>query len=240
MKGDSRPFCAAISCLLATALLCVASPVAHAAVIYKSASLGPIGQSGGHEVNASLYFASRFTVTQDTQVTRIGGHMRCNTGCGERGAIFGAIVKISPETGFPPFNPSEIGQPSKVLAYTRLTPTQLSKDVRAILRVLLPPGEYALVFGSGALGASGSASLPDNNPVLPGASFFQGTVGTDTWTNIDTLPMRWRFVVDGEPLPWWQLFLRKTTLVSVGIGILLAVVFVWALRRRRQRGKAES
>ncbi len=239
MDKENRHLGVAARYLAATLLCSFMSPSAHAEIIYKSADLGPVDQSGGHEVNSSVFFASRFKITTDTEVTRIGGHMRCNTGCGEQGAIFGAIVKVSPQTGSPVFKPSEISAPGNVIAYTKLTPPPLSKDVRAILEVTLPPGEYALVFGSGAFGTSGTASLPDNNPVVTGTLFFQGNVEANTWTPVGELPNRWRFVVDGEPLSRWQVLLRGGALPGIVVLILVTAAIVWALRRRRQRREAE-
>lgn len=141
---------------------------AFAIIIYESATLGATGAtSGGLGMDANQFQGSRFSVTQTTEVTAIGGHMRSVTG-----TLFGAIVDMSgPLPAGSPFTGGE------VLASTVFTATSSSSDVSVPLSVILPPGDYALVFGSGQFGASGFGSFPNNDSDTPagsGSYFFWG------------------------------------------------------------------
>ncbi len=110
--------------------------------------------------------------------------------------MFGAIIGLSSPTALPlgrPFNPGE------VLASTIFTAPSFSDDVLIPLSVTLPPGDYALVFGSGLFGATGRGAMPLNNTDIPGsASYFTWNGNLNVW--MDTQFRNLRFVVLGNPV----------------------------------------
>ena len=211
---------------------------AHAAIIHESATIGPTGvpatNLGVLVVSAIHYLGSRFSITSPTQVTAIGGHFVQINPPGN-GLIFGAIVEVpGTATGdFPSFLPAQIG--ANNLALTTLAlPTPTSNSVIVPLSVLLPVGDYALIFGSGNSGAGGNGEMTNNNfpvgainpnpPSLFEAVFaIQGATGG--WLDLTNDVPQFYFVVEGTVVPIPPAF----GLFAAG---LLALGFI--VRRRRR------
>jgi hypothetical protein len=181
---------------------------AKAAIIHESASPGPTGQTSGFPAEATQWLGSRFSLSEAFNVTQIGGHL-----FGTGGTIFGAIIALA-SPGATPAKQADVL--SSVIASTTFSPPTPSADVRTPLSVTLPAGDYALVFGSGALTASGFALMPDNNTDLPGASYFICDA-PDRCANGGFLS-NLRFVVEGTvvPLPA-ALPLLATALAALGL-----------------------
>ncbi len=171
-------------------LLGVDSAASHAANLHESATLGVTGETGGVSVSDRAYVGSRFTLTDTVLVTHIGGHL---VGAGDK-QIFGAIVSLESPSALPSFAPSALAD--NVLASTAFAPGWPSIDVLVPLPVTLPPGDYALIFGSGTLGASGSGGMTVNNTDRVGASYFFARIGADIW--LDSRAPNQRFVVKGN------------------------------------------
>jgi len=158
-----------------------------AEVIYESATIGP-GAGGGAGIFNTQFIGSRFSITETVEVTSIGGHM------GGGGTLFGAIVELPGGAGLPAGSPFTGGE---VLASTVFTFVFPNQDVSVPLSVILPPGDYALVFGTGLFGASGSGGNGGagvNTPEGVGSFFLWNNVN---WQNggIDG-----RFTVNGNVL----------------------------------------
>ena len=121
---------------------------------YESALLGPVGQTtNGYSVDSNQWLGARFTLSETTQVTWVGGHIY-----GLYRDIFAAIVDIDPSTQMPTIAPFNI---DFALAGTKFTPPSSSGDIRVPISVVLESGEYGLVFGSSypgvfAFGATGA------------------------------------------------------------------------------------
>ncbi len=161
----------------------------YADVIYESATLGPTGQTSGLGVFDEQFLGSRFSISQTVQVTEIGGHIDSLFS----GDNFGAIIQLSGPGVLPSGSPFDVGE---VIASTTFTPSSPSSDISTPLSVILPPGDYALVFGSGLFGATGIGNMPSNNPTTPagtGSFFF--------WNNISWIEGKFtdvRFTVNGN------------------------------------------
>jgi len=138
---------------------------ALAELIYESATLGPTGKTGGGSLNLGQFLGSRFSITETVEVTSIGGHIG---GIGVSPELFGVIVELPGPSVLPagsPFTGSE------VLASTVFTPPGPSSDVSVPLSVILTPGDYAIIFGSGLFGATSSTGFtPQNDVVTPAGS----------------------------------------------------------------------
>ncbi len=169
----------------------------YADVIYESATLGPTGEISGISIFTKQILGSRFSVSQTVEVTEIGGHI----GGSVPGGIFGAIVQLSGP--LPSGSPFDVGE---VIAFTTFSPNRPSTDISAPLSVILPPGDYALVFGSGLFGATGSGSMPPNNPLTP-----EGTGSLFFWNDV----FNW---VDGGAFTDLRFTVNGITVGGVGIG----------------------
>lgn len=215
MRTRASSFCRSLVLAASVVWFCAAPGTALATIIVETATLGATGQTSGTNINSNQWLGARFTLTQPTQITDIGGHLVSTA----PGGIFGAIVPLSSPTALPSFLPSTIA--TSALAGTVFTPPSLSADVLTPLSVLLAPGSYAVVFGSGGpFGAAGSGAMAIANlPLLGSPSFFRAFGGS--W--VENGFTEARFVVVGNVVP------EPTTALLLGVGL----AGVTAMRRRR-------
>lgn len=194
--------------------------VAHAAVIFESGTLGTTGipYSGlgggtaptGSAVSPDVFSGVRFQVSQTVVTTRIGGHFVHDTRASS--SFFGAIVQLDSSGDFP--NSINLSTPD-VVATSLLTFPNQSAETFGNLGAVLPAGWYALVFGSGQFGATGSGAAVLNNPDIGTPSYIARVPGSG-WINVSTLPgpfQNYRLVIEGDVIP------EPTTLVAAMLGI---------------------
>lgn len=194
--------------LVAASFVCEAK----AAVLHESATFA--AGSGGNSAHATQYLASRFTLSQTSAITAIGGNIFLFPWLDNE--LFGAIVALSSApSALPSFLPSQLS--SNTLAYTTFSPPTASSDFRTPLSVTLNAGTYALIFGAGQWDTSGWGSMPfAGQSNLPGSSYFSGHLFTNAW--FDGGVTRMRFVVEGSvspvPLP------AALPLFATGLGVM--------------------
>jgi hypothetical protein len=173
-------------------------------VILETAAMGERGHWGGILVDASQFIAARFHLEHPMPVTRVGGHFTTGQN-GAAGEIFTAIVHVAGPSAFPtglPFTPHE------VMASTLITiPTGLSAELLVPLPVVLPAGDYLVVFGSGLFGATGEGSLTTVNRALGPTTFprYDNESNPPYWSDalIDEIGdpnLTMRIVVRGDAL----------------------------------------
>jgi hypothetical protein len=196
---------------------------ADAGIILESATLGPTGQNGGISVGNEQYLAARFQVGTAVTVDHIGGHLAEF----HPGGLFGAIVQLSGPAALPSFLPSAIA--SNALASTVFTAPSSSADILVPLSVTLAPGDYALVFGSGAFGASGDGVMAEGNTDTAQASYIAADLNNNTWNDAGSHQTT-RFVVTGQSIvPGPAAIIPAGTATMTGLGL------AW----RRRRGKRD-
>lgn len=188
--------------LVVIAALLLPFSQANAIVIHESATLGTIGESGtGFILDDEAWLASRFSVSQTTSVTQIGGHLWSNQ-FGSANNLFGAIVELQSSTDTP--GTKAILQ-SNIVASTNFKASSPSTDFRTSLLTTLTPGDYALVFGGDLTGLFDFGSMPINNSDLPSSSYFfcsQDGSCKDASENPSVTPLAdLRFVVEGTVVP---------------------------------------
>jgi len=141
---------------------------------------------------------AQFEIGETTQITGVGGHIFTSSG-----TLFAAIVPLAAGQNAPSFLPIDLE--TNAIAYTVFDPGLPSRDFIATISLRLDPGNYALIFGSGLFGASGSGGMPSNNTPLAGSTCFSslgsGTVdATHVWGSAQDDCNR-RFVVEGAAVP---------------------------------------
>lgn len=199
------------------ALLLWLGCAARADFILETATLGATGLTGGYTIDDTQFLGARFSVTETYAVTAVGGHLAVGAG-----TYFAAIITIEGPDALPQGDGLSVDE---VVAVTTSGPTDLSDDIVIPLSVVLPPGDYALVFGSGMFGTQTSdATMTGNNLDLPDASrFYWDGYGLEGGGWIDDRVLGGRFFVVAEAVP------------EPGIGLFPAgglLVFAWRRRRR--------
>ena len=210
---DLKVQCAFALTLLAAIPLLGTTPI-FAAVIFESSTMGPPGQTSGTIVASNQFLGSRFHLDDPVNVTSIGGHLR-----GSTGTMFGVIVPLATASALPtgsPFDGSE-------LVSTTFAAGSPSSHFLTPVSVTLPAGDYALIFGSGLFGATGSGVMPNVDTDLPGASYFFWDAVN--WRNGGFSSNR--FVIEGDLVPatpsasTWSLAVL-VGLLSLGLLVMLA------------------
>ncbi len=190
------------ACLLGVLMLRAGVP-ARAGLIFESAPASETDCSCGGPANEFWYITANFQVTEPVETGSIGGRFRDF----EHGApIFGAIVRIDGESDRIAPNDFESGA---VLGATLIDLPPTTKEVSANLRVTLTPGWYALVFGAGRFGATGSAGVV-GNATLDGASLvYRMRTGTGA-ISIESYAAR--LFVTTTPIPELSILTDTATL----------------------------
>jgi hypothetical protein len=163
--------------------------------IIQSALLGPTGQTGGSYISGpqfsfpGQFLGVRFHLANAVIVDDVGGHLLGN---GD-GNIFAAIVALQSPSALPSASPFSFTP----LAEVNFAPAFPSTDVLVPLSLALGPGDYALIFGSGRFGATGTANMPNNNIETGAMTYF--TSEGNFWA--DSVPLGDRFVITTTAVP---------------------------------------
>jgi len=192
--------CVALVVLLSSRLLAV--------IIFESASLGQTGLSyettlsrriSGLNVLSNVFAGYKFEILELTQVTRIGGHFLENSVDGGAGSIFGALVNLESEFDFP--DSSDLSTPD-VLGSTLISLPRLSSEASGELSLVLEPGWYAVIHGSGLFGADGFGVSPRNGADIGSPTYIGGQRNTiGFWRELPARLINQRFFVEGFVIP---------------------------------------
>lgn len=221
MKGTSASSELRAAVFILTLLTTVSS--GYADYVFESATMGQPAQTAGPSVSPIQFLAARFHLNQPTVVDHIGGHLMGNIQQGQAAdsTMFAAITRIDAPGGFPTDTPSTF-QPLAVTVFSAPFP---SADVSVPLTLDLPPGDYAVMFGSGRFGATGSGGMPlDNLPLTAASDFFESYSGNDSWRS-DAQLLGLRFTVSGVAVP------EPPSISLAAFGFL--GLMAWGWRRRK-------
>jgi len=132
---------------------------------------GPQGvTNGGSAIYADQFLGATFTLEEPYIITDIGGHIKSWTdssfeylGLPIERSLFAAVVPLSDESWLPSDNwQNEVIYVSVVDApFNDIGPYPYQvPDTVIDTSFILEPGDYALVFGSGLFGSTGSGWMP--------------------------------------------------------------------------------
>ena len=133
-------------------------------ILYESATLGGNGSPRRFGIGANQFLGVRFQVESKATTSRIG--LNQMKGSGE---IFGAIVRLTGPTDSP--DSADLST-DDLVGSVSITVDAAQGEYGAHLPVVLDPGWYALVYGSGLFGATGSAEVPGNDTDIGTPSYF--------------------------------------------------------------------
>ncbi len=120
----------------------------------------------GDGTNAgSNFIGATFALSNTATIADVGATF---DGYASGDPIFAAIVSVPSLAGVPAFAPSALA--GNALAETTFTPS--AGDVSVALPVTLAAGTYAVVFGSGLFGATGTVGLADGNTTIGTPNIF--------------------------------------------------------------------
>ncbi|MCP4246402.1 MAG: hypothetical protein GY778_05065 [bacterium] len=177
-----------------------------AAIIYESATSGPTGQTtgSGNTISDSFYLAVNFEVTTTVETGSVGGHLK---DFASAGSVFGAIIRLAGPGDFATLadfsSPNLLGAALIPLPYP-------SDNVSGNLRLTLQPGWYALVLGSGQLGANGEGGSINNN--TPDGVSVIYVIRTSDGAILPQAPGA-RLFVDSAPVPEFSVIVDTDTLI---------------------------
>lgn len=186
--------------IIMSLLACNALPAQAEDCVVVLETAGQGCSNGGTSITDCSYLGARFEISEPRRITGIGGHVKSNSTWDR--SIFIALVPVSGPDGFPsdaelseaifstifeaPFN-DEGPYPYQV------PDTIIQADL------ILEPGWYAIVFGSGLFGATGSGWMPVCGSIQPLPWFFHRNCFIDEeFHNRDEQPIR--FIVESCPL----------------------------------------
>lgn len=178
-----------------------------AAVIHETATFVQAAAAGGYDLRDNQMAGTRFTVSQTTEVTAIGGQLFAT------GTLFGAIVTLGVDD-LPIPNPGEPSAISGIQAITTFSTNSIQHtDYRTPLSTTLAPGTYGLVFGGVDSGLSGRMAL--TGTPLSGAKIFTNAGGFWQDNTVERFNGM-RFVIEGQAVPE-----PTTALLMQTVGIAL-------------------
>ena len=172
-------------------------------VVLESAPLGTTGRIGGTSITSNQHVGWRFQTTQTLSVERVGGHLLSIPSI--PGDIFAALISLPSIDSFPQGSPFTT---EEVVATTTFRPNFPSDEILTPLSALLPPGDYALVFGTNDFGATGEGAIhngpdqPDIPPTDISSYIFWGIPGpgqSPVWRT--NLASNMRFIIEGQIVP---------------------------------------
>jgi hypothetical protein len=171
----------------------------------------PLGlTNGGLSIYADAtgfaFLGARFTLDATTQITGVGGHVKSyppgDLPVDDR-TLFVAIVALDSADGLPDLALSRAVYAAVFEApYNNVGPYpyQVPETILEPDRLVLAPGSYAIVIGSGLFGATGVGLMPVAPYALGTPDFILANTGSAAWYKApsDLVPVR--FVVEGVPV----------------------------------------
>jgi hypothetical protein len=134
----------------------VADPAPSTDFSYRSAEPWAFDNWDGMTMNANSHFANRFEIGATAHVYHVGAWLAYGNG----GSVFAAIVRLPTADAYPPlygtqnFDDALVG--TTLIEDVGFAPDEYSGSFPGLE---LTPGHYALIFGSGRFGATGTAGL---------------------------------------------------------------------------------
>jgi len=176
----SRLLIALFACLLQTGAYAASLFETAGFVDFTSPAQDGSNEPGGYFLDDSRFIGASFQIASAQDVQSIGGYFTEFSS----GSIFGAIIALPSPNALPTASIDSLA-----LAHVVFTPNGTDQLVN--LAVHLNPGSYALVFGSGLFGATGTSGLVSFQDAV-GATLFSGA-GT-SFASFDGTDVRMRLV----------------------------------------------
>jgi hypothetical protein len=208
-----------LAAVLGTAASARADIIHESAVVANKSQINGVLLADAKTSKGPQFVGSRFHVDVPVQVEAIGGLLGHDSAVAN-GTIFGVIVSLAGPAALP------LGKPfdSTAVAAVVFPAPEERVDLLVPLSATLPPGDYALIFGSGEFGAAGASFLSTNATDIAGRDSYFVWNGS-AWFDAPGLNDV-RFVVTGTVLP------EPTTLVLLGSGLGLLGLYHRRGRRR--------
>lgn len=164
---------------------------------------------GSYIVDAADQLGASFSVSTPIEVQSIGGLFSMYSS----GTLYGAILAVDPSAGLPQ------GGVASALAHVVFDASGGGDLTASLAQPLdLGPGRYAVVFGSGQWGATGSGALVGSQDPIGQPSFVQSLDGGQSWSSFSSDTVRVTVQAAAVPEP------ASALLLLGGLGTLAVAV----------------
>jgi hypothetical protein len=187
--------------------------------------MGQTGPYGGIAINSVSFVGAEFQVSDQTDITRVGGHFSAGQN-GAAGTIFAALVRLETTDALPRGNPFE---PSEVIATALLSSPsgRGSREITVPLPAHLTSGSYLIVFGSGLFGATGEAGLTTVNPTQSPQTFALYSGDNHSWYDSPLSAV-------GDPMHTLRIIVQAVPEPNVAALLIFAVAVTLKMRNRNR------
>jgi len=199
------------------AILAACPQVRSETILFESGTLGETGVPSedvfnqvvpGANLNQFSFNGMRFELDQPTRVSRVGGHFVGAVSGGN--SLFGAIIRVEDEDDFP--DSTDLST-SDIVGSTVFSLPDSSALTYGEINLVLEPGWYALVFGSGLFDASGRGAALLNNEIGESSNLL-GFLSGFGWGSRQS---GMYFVVEGSAVPEPSSITAASVLLVLGI-----------------------
>ena len=174
-------------------LLAISSASAGPIFTWESAERAEVSEENGLLAVGDIQFVgTRFLLDDSVHIDAVGATLSSVT---DGSSFFMGIIQLNGINDLPmgdPFTPEEL------IATTVITAGVAVDDYMAPIDLILTPGYYGLIIGSGMYGTTGTGSMPSDNT---GSSFSRSRIGPDDWTNWGDYGRGNRFLLEGNVIP---------------------------------------
>ncbi|QDU58916.1 hypothetical protein [Aeoliella mucimassa] len=193
-------------------------------ILFESGALGRTGVTWDEvlagnvpssSISPAVFSGVRFELAHTVATSKIGVHLVGSSVSLD--TCFGAIVALEDQADFPD---SENLSTPDVLGHTIIPFPEVSKEVFGELDLVLAPGWYAIVLGSGLFDTTGNGAMPLNNPDLGSPDYVARQLGAGWFDLSDLSDVRqfddYRFTLVGQAIP------EPNTLLMglIGLGLM--------------------
>lgn len=150
---------------------------------FGSYNIGSDGTGLGNMIGASFVVANGSNFNMTGVGGAFDGNFNSLPGLGEQ-KIFVAIVSLSDGSALPSFVPSAIA--AHTIVNFAFAPPMAPGDFAVSTNLVLGPGAYAAIFGSGGLlgsDAAGEAGLEDGNLTIDTPNIFSNFTDASSWAS---------------------------------------------------------
>lgn len=139
----------------------------------------------------------RFQLSSNTIIDGLGGNLQVLSTVGNE-SIFGALVALTGQSDYP--DSLNLSTPDVLTKIVFNASSDISDVMVGITPLMVPPGDYAVIFGSDLFAATGQGAMSTGNLNFADSSTFYCNIYGGNWEDFGP-NSGLRFTVYGVPVP---------------------------------------